>query len=76
MEPTSSNALDLLERLAIVEARHQHEHYLHLLDEVLTSFGTRAEAALLAEIRAMFAAHEKPGMATLSSEIEAMREQR
>jgi DNA-binding response OmpR family regulator len=47
-----------------------------LLDELLTLFGASDEAASLAEIRAMFAAYEKPGMTTLSSEIEAMREER
>jgi hypothetical protein len=76
MKPTSSDALDLWERLAVAEAQHTREHYLSLLDQILTSFGAGDEAASLAEIRAMFAAHEKPGMATLSSEIEAMREQR
>ena len=39
------------------------------------SFGIPGEAAALDEIRAMFAQYEKPGMPTLSSEIEAMREE-
>jgi hypothetical protein len=76
MKPMSPDALDLLERLAVAEARQKREHYLSMLDELLTSFGAGDEAASLAEIRALFAAYEKPGMTTLSSEIEAMREER
>ena len=76
MKPMSSDALDLLERLAVAEARQKREQYLSLLDELLTAFGADDEAASLADIRAMFAAYETPGMTTLSSEIEAMREER
>lgn len=76
MKPVSSENLDLLERLAIVEARQKREQYLRALDDLLIPFGIAAEAASLDEIRAMFATCETPGMATLSSEIEAMREAR
>jgi hypothetical protein len=72
----SIEGLDLLERIAIVEARQKREQYLSALDELLTSLGGADEAASLDEIRAMFAQYEKPGMPTLSSEIEAMREER
>jgi hypothetical protein len=43
-----------------------------MLDGLLTSLGAGDETASLDEIRAMFAAYEKPGMTTLSPEIEAM----
>jgi hypothetical protein len=72
----SSENFDLLDRLAVVEARQKREQYLSLLDGILTAFGVADEAASLDEIRTMFATYETPGMATLSSEIEAMREAR
>jgi hypothetical protein len=76
MKPRSPDTLDLLERLAVAEARHKREQCLSMLDALLTSLGAGDEAASLDEIRAMFAAYEKPGMTTLSSEIEAIREER
>ena len=68
--------LDLLERVAVAQARQKREQYLRALDEFLNSFGIAGEAASIAEIRAMFAHYEKPDMPPLSSEIEAMREER
>lgn len=76
MPPTPTANLDLLERVTVAQARQKREHYLRTLDELLTSFGSAGEAASLDKIRAMFARYEKPGMPTLSSEIEAMREER
>lgn len=76
MLPIPTDNLDLLERAAVAQARQKREQYLRALDEFLTSFGIAGEAASIAEIRAMFAHYEKPGMPTLSSEIEAMREER
>jgi hypothetical protein len=76
MPPIPPDNLDLLERIAVAQARQEREQYLQALDEILTSFGIADEAASLDEIRAMFAHYEKPDMPTLSSEIEAMREER
>ena len=76
MPPIPTDNLDLLERMAIAQARQKREQYLRTLDELLISFGIAGEAASLDEIRAMFVRYEKPGMLTLSSEIEAMREER
>jgi hypothetical protein len=76
MPPIPIDNLDLLERMAIAQARQKREQYLRTLDDLLTSFGIVGEAASLDEIRAMFVRYEKPGMPTLSSEIEAMREER
>ena len=76
MPPTPTDNLDPLERVAGAQPRQKREQYLRALDELLTSFGIAGEAAALDEIRAMFAQYEKPGMPTLSSEIEAMREER
>ena len=76
MPPIPTDNLDLLERAAVAQARQKREQYLQALDEFLNSFGIPGEAAALDEIRAMFAQYEKPGMLTLSSEIEAMREER
>ena len=72
----SPENLDLLERLAVADVRQKREQCLSVLDELLTSFGITGDVASLDEIRTMFATYEKPGMATLSSEIEAMREER
>ena len=72
MKAMSTDALGLLVRLAVAEARHKREQCLSMLDGLLTSLGAGDEAASLDEIRAMFAADDKPGMTTLSSEIEAM----
>ena len=76
MPPIPIPNLDFLERMAIAQVRQRREQYLEALDELLTSFGIAGEAASLDEIRAMFAHYEKPGMPTLSSEIEAVREER
>ena len=76
MPPIPTPNLDFLERMAIAQVRQRREQYLEALDELLTSFGIAGEAASLDEIRAMFAHYEKPDMPTLSSEIEAMREER
>ena len=76
MPPIPTANLDLLERMAVVQARRKREQYLRTLDELLTAFGDTGEAASLDDIRAMFTRYEKPGMPTLSSEIEAMREER
>jgi hypothetical protein len=76
MPPILTDNLDLLERAAVAQTRQKREQYLRALDELLNSFGIAGEAAALDEIRAMFAHYEKPGMPTLSSEIEAMREER
>ena len=76
MPPIPTPNLDFLERMAIAQVRQRREQYLEALDELLTSFGIAGEAASLDEIRAMFAHYEKPGMPTLSSEIEAVREER
>lgn len=76
MKPRSPDTLDLLERLAVAEAPRKREQCLSLLDDLLTSLGAGDEATSLDEIRVMFAAYEKPGMTTLGSEIEAMREER
>jgi hypothetical protein len=76
MPPIPTDNLDLLERMAIAQARQKREQYLRTLDDLLTSFVIVGEAASLDEIRAMFVRYEKPGMPTLSSEIEAMREER
>jgi len=76
MPPVPTDNLDLLERAAVAQARQKREQYLRALDGFLNSFGIAGEAASLDEIRAMFAQYEKPGMSTLSSEIEAMREER
>jgi hypothetical protein len=76
MPPIPIDNLDLLERAAVAQARQKREQYLQALDEFLNSFDIPGEAAALDEIRAMFAQYEKPGMSTLSSEIEAMREER
>jgi hypothetical protein len=76
MPPIPPHNLDFLERVAIVQARQKHEQYLQALDELLASFGIAGEVALLGEIRTLCAHYEKPGMPTLSSEIEAMREER
>jgi hypothetical protein len=76
MPPIPTDNLDLLERAAVAQARQKREQYLQALDELLNSFGIAGEAASIDEIRAMFARYEKPGMPTLSSEIEAMREER
>jgi hypothetical protein len=75
MPPMPTDNLDLLERIALAKARQQREQYLRWLDDLLTLFGD-GEAAALEEIRALFAKYDKPGMPTLSSEIEAMREER
>jgi hypothetical protein len=76
MPPLPTDNLDLLERAAVAQARQKREQYLQALDEFLNSFGIAGEATSLDEIRAMFAQYEKPGMPSLSSEIEAMREER
>jgi hypothetical protein len=76
MPPLPTDNLDLLERVAVAQARQKRKQYLGALDEFLTSFGIAGEAASIDEIRAMFAQYEKPGMPTLSSGIEAMREER
>jgi hypothetical protein len=76
MPPIPTDNLDLLERMAIVQARQKCAQYLRTLDELLTSFGIADEAASLDEIGAMFGRYKKPGMLTLSSEIEAIREER
>jgi tetratricopeptide (TPR) repeat protein len=76
MPPLPTNNLDLLDRVAVAQARQKREQYLRTLDALLTSFGIAGAAASLDEIRAMFAQYEKPDMPTLSSEIEAMREER
>jgi hypothetical protein len=76
MKPMPIDDLDLLERMAVAETRQKRERYLSVLDELLATFVDAGEVASLDEIRAMFATYEKPGMATLSSEIEAMREER
>jgi hypothetical protein len=76
MPPMPTDNLDLLERVAVAQARQKRERYLRALDEILTAFASASEAASIDEIRAMFAQYEKPGMPTLSSEIEAMREER
>jgi hypothetical protein len=76
MPPLPTDNLDLLERAAVAQARQKREQYLQALDEFLNSFGIAGEAASLDEIRAMFAQYEKSGMPSLSSEIEAMREER
>ena len=60
MPPIPTDNLDLLERAAVAQARQKREQYLQALDEFLNSFGI----------------YEKLGMPTLSSEIEAMREER
>jgi hypothetical protein len=62
--------------VAVAQARQKREQYLRTRDELLTSFGIAGEAASLDEIRAMFVRYAKPGMPTLSSEIEAMRKER
>ena len=67
---------DMESEAAVAQARQKREQYLQALDEFLTSFGIAGEAASIDEIRAMFAHYEKPAMPTLSSEIEAMREER
>jgi hypothetical protein len=71
-----TNNLDLLERVAVAQARQKRQQYLQALDELLTSFGIAGEGASLDAIRAMFTRYEQPGMPTLSSEIDAMREER
>ena len=76
MPPIPTDNLDLLERVAVAQPRQKREQYLRALDELLTSFGIAGEAASLDEIRAMFVQYKKPDMPTLSSEIEAMREER
>jgi len=76
MPPIPTPNLDFLERVAVAQVRQRREQYLEALDELPTSFGIAGEAASLDEIRAMFAHYEKPDMPTLSSEIEAMREER
>jgi hypothetical protein len=76
MPPIPTDNLDLLERVAVAQARQKREQYLWALDELLTSFSIADEAASLDEIRTMFAQYEKPGMPTLSSDLEAMREER
>ncbi len=76
MQPMSTEGLDLLERVAIAQARQKREQYLSALDELLALFGVAGDTASLDEIRAMFAHYDQPGMPTLSSEIEAMREER
>ena len=76
MPPIPIPNLDFLERVAVAQVRQRREQYLEALDELLTSFGIAGEAALLDEIRAMFAHYEKLGMPTLSSEIEALQEER
>ena len=76
MPPIPTDNLDLLERVAVAQPRQKREQYLRALDELLTSFGIAGEAASLDEIRAMSVQYKKPDMPTLSSEIEAMREER
>jgi len=76
MKPLSFADLDVLERVAITEARQKREQFLYALDAFLTAFGAASDVASLDEIRAMFTTYEKPGMPPLSSEIEAMREER
>jgi hypothetical protein len=76
MPPIPTDNLDLVERVAVAQARQKREQYLQTLDALLASFGIAGEAASLDEIRAMFVRYEKPGMPTLSSEIEAMRKER
>ena len=76
MPPIPTDNLYLLERVAVAQARQKREQYLRTLDALLTSFGIAGEAASLDESRAMFVRYEKPGIPTLSSEIEAMREER
>ena len=76
MPPLPTSKLTFLERVAVAQVRQKREHYLEALDEILTSFGIAGEAASLDEIRAMFTRYDKPGMPTLSSEIEAVREER
>ena len=75
MKSMSTEHLDLMERLAITTARHQRERYLHELDKLLASLGDE-EPASLEEIRQLFATYEPPNMLSLSTEIEAMREER
>jgi hypothetical protein len=76
MPPIPADNLDFLERMAVAQARQKREQYLQTLNELLTSFGIASAAASLDEIRAMFALYEKPGMPTLRSEIDAIREER
>jgi hypothetical protein len=76
MAPIPTDNLDLVERVAVTQVRQKREQYLRTLDELLTSFGIAGEAMSLDEIHAMFVRYAKPGMPTLSSEIEAMRKER
>jgi hypothetical protein len=75
MKPMSADDLDLLDRMAVGRQKREQYLYLATLDGLLDSFGIEREAVSLDEIRTMFATYEQPGMPTLSSEIEAMREE-
>jgi hypothetical protein len=76
MKPNSANDLDLLDQMAVTLAREKRGQYLDALDDLVNSFDAAGEAASIEEIRALFRTYEQPGMPTLSSQIEAMREER
>ena len=75
MKFTSTEHGDVMEYFAHATARQQRDQYLHALDQLLASLGDE-EPASLEEIRQLFTTYEPSEMRSLSSDIEAMREER
>jgi hypothetical protein len=75
MKSIAAENRDVMEHVAIAVARHQRDHYLAQLDQLLTSLGDEAPISL-GEIRRLFTTYEPPDLPSLSAEIEAMREER
>ncbi len=75
MKSTSTQHANLMEQLAVVNARRQRDAYHDGFDQLLEWIG-EGEADSLEEIRQLFVTYESPGMPSLSSDIESMREER
>ncbi|ETX06324.1 MAG: hypothetical protein ETSY2_17805 [Candidatus Entotheonella gemina] len=75
MKATSTANLDLTEHLALATACQRRDQYLQQLDELLVSLGDVPPSSP-EEIRELFTTYEAPGLPSLSSEIETMREAR
>ena len=75
MKSTSPENLDLMEHLAVVNARQQRDQYLDQLDQLLESLGDE-EPSSLDELRRLFLTYEASDLPSLSADIEAMREER
>lgn len=75
MKSTSPENLDLMEHLAVVNARQQRDQYLDQLDQLLESMGDE-ETSSIEELRRLFTTYEASDLPSLSAEIETMREER